>query len=282
MTDTLATALATPSWSAQQRAALDAIETWLTKGASKARSPFYLAGHAGTGKTTLAREIGQRAGDTVFAAFTGKAASVMRRKGCVNASTIDSLIYMPQLESFCVATPPCIAIQACPHLRDENRCPHLREHFIGRILNEHSAAAAADLIVIDEVSMVGAQMGAHLLSFGRPLLVLGDPGQLPPIKDAGFFTSRTPDFQLTQVHRQAMGSPVIQLATLAREGRALPQGQHVDSRVLAGSKALSVDDMRTHPGRPRLGPHHSHYQRNFPRTRKWGKWIVGIVGVCRR
>jgi MoxR-like ATPase len=49
-------------WSGQQSAALDAIEAWLTHGDG---SPFYLAGHAGTGKTTLAKEIGRRAGDAV-------------------------------------------------------------------------------------------------------------------------------------------------------------------------------------------------------------------------
>jgi exodeoxyribonuclease-5 len=216
-------------WSGQQSAALDAIGKWLTHGDG---SPFYLAGYAGTGKTTLAKEIGQCAGDAVFGAFTGKAADVMRRKGCGDAATIDSLIYIPKLELSCAAAPPCAAARACAARRDGNRCLHLRERFIGRTLNKHSAVAGADLVVIDEVSMVGSQMGEDLLSFDTPVLVLGDPGQLPPIMDTGFFTNRAPDFQLTEVHRQALGSPVIALATSAREGRRLPSGWHGDSRVL--------------------------------------------------
>ena len=40
----------------------------------------------------------------------------------------------------------------------------------------------AALIVLDEVSMVGDDMARDLLAFGKPILVLGDPGQLPPIK----------------------------------------------------------------------------------------------------
>jgi exodeoxyribonuclease-5 len=230
------------AWSDQQREALDAIEEWRTKGAD---APFYLAGYAGTGKTTLAREIGQRAGHAVFAAYTGKAADVMRRKGCADASTIDALIYSPQLDVSCAAIPPCAAIQSCPATRDGNRCQHRRERFIGRTLNERSEVVDADLVVIDEVSMVGARMGEDLLSFDTPVLVLGDPGQLPPIMGAGFFTSRTPDFQLTEIHRQALGSPVIKLATLVREGRVLPEGRYGDSAVVAHDD-LPLDDMLAH------------------------------------
>ena len=57
-------------------------------------------GYAGTGKTTLAREIARRAGGEVaFAAFSGKAAAVMRQKGCADADTIDHLIYRPSSKS---------------------------------------------------------------------------------------------------------------------------------------------------------------------------------------
>src|SRR5215831_7047107 len=125
----LATDLA---WAGQQRAALDATGKWLARGDG---TPFYLAGYAGTGKTTLAREIGQRAGHALFAAFTGKAADVMRRKGCANATTIDSLIYIPQVEMSCAAASPCVVIESCPAMRDGNRCQHRRERFVGRTLN---------------------------------------------------------------------------------------------------------------------------------------------------
>src|SRR5215831_14656675 len=114
------------AWSGQQIAALDAIGEWLEHGHGS--SPFYLAGYAGTGKTTLAKEIGRRAGDAVFGAFTGKAADVMRRKGCADAATIDSLIYVPLVEVACAATPPCV-VAAC---LAGDRCQHRRERFIGR------------------------------------------------------------------------------------------------------------------------------------------------------
>ncbi|MDP6882997.1 MAG: ATP-binding domain-containing protein, partial [Rhodospirillales bacterium] len=96
------------------------------------------------------------------------------------------------------------------------------------VLNEQSLVRDADLIVLDEVSMVGEEMASDLLAFGKPVLVLGDPGQLPPIKGAGAFTDVEPDVMLTEVHRQAGDSAIIRLATMARQGQPIPQGQHDD------------------------------------------------------
>jgi ABC-type glutathione transport system ATPase component len=77
-------------WSAEQAHAIDAVGRWLKKGEPQV---FRLFGYAGVGKTTLARHIAVGArGDTAFAAFTGKAALVMRSKGCAGATTIHALI----------------------------------------------------------------------------------------------------------------------------------------------------------------------------------------------
>ena len=51
---------------------------------------------------------------------------------------------------------------------------------------------------------------------------MGDPAQLPPVSGEGAFTNREPDVFLRQIHRQAEGSPILYLATLAREGKPLP------------------------------------------------------------
>ena len=96
------------------------------------------------------------------------------------------------------------------------------------LLNETSLVRDADLIVLDEVSMVGREMAADLLAFGKPILVLGDPGQLPPIKGAGAFTNVQPDVMLTEIHRQAEESAILRLATMARQGQPIPYGPHDD------------------------------------------------------
>jgi exodeoxyribonuclease-5 len=191
------------SWSMQQEAALKAVSDWLRRGD---RPVFRLFGYAGTGKTTLAKHIAEGVdGDVAFGAYTGKAALVLRTKGCADASTIHSLIYRSR-ES------------------DENG-PQF-------VLNRQSPAAKADLIVIDECSMVDEELGRDLLSFGRPVLVLGDPAQLPPVKGGGFFTEGEPDVMLTEVHRQAKDNPIIHLSMAVREGRPLTPGIHGESRVI--------------------------------------------------
>ena len=94
------------------------------------------------------------------------------------------------------------------------------------VLNEQSIVRDAKLIVLDEVSMVGEEMARDLLAFGKPILVLGDPGQLPPIKGDGAFTRDAPDVMLTEIHRQAGESAIIRLATMARQGQPIPYGEH--------------------------------------------------------
>lgn len=69
------------SWSPQQDAALKTVSRWLKEPGGP--QVFRLFGYAGTGKTTLARYFaGEISGTVLYGAFTGKAASVMRQKGC--------------------------------------------------------------------------------------------------------------------------------------------------------------------------------------------------------
>ena len=81
-------------------------------------------------------------------------------------------------------------------------------------------------VVLDEVSMVDEDMARDLMSFKKPILVLGDPGQLPPIRGEGAFTRDAPDVMLTEIHRQAEESAIIRLATMARQGDAIGFGQY--------------------------------------------------------
>ena len=197
-----------PNFSPQQDVALRAVADWLKARPGQGGTPplFRLFGYAGTGKTTLAKHIAEGAhGKVLFAAFTGKAALVMRRKGCAGASTIHSLIYKP--------------------LESETETPTFE-------LWEEAPAAEAALIVIDECSMVDAELGRDLMSFGVPLLVLGDPAQLPPIQGGGFFTEAEPDAMLTEVHRQAQDDPIVRLSMDVRAGARLVPGEYGASQVV--------------------------------------------------
>lgn len=251
--------------SESQTQAIAAIKQWFWRDRGT-RQVFRLFGFAGTGKTTITRnavadlgldvEVGC-GGGVHFAAFTGKAALVMTRRG-TPASTIHSLIYRVS-----EATPEEIA-------RVEQELEDLQTGFAGMgraerafaavqmshlklrlgdlhkprfVLNDQSPLRDADLLVLDEVSMVGENMAADLLAFGKPILVLGDPGQLPPIRGAGAFIDVAPDVMLTEVHRQAKTSAVIRLADLARRNAAIPYGRHDDHVWKMRRTDVSLDQL---------------------------------------
>lgn len=203
--------------SGEQSDALKAARSWLTK---PKQQVFRLFGYAGTGKTTLARHFAEQVdGSVQFAAFTGKAAQVLRTKGASNARTIHSLIYRPRGEE-----------------EQEDEATGKMTMAPTFAINRQSPISKAALIVIDECSMVDEALGRDLLSFGTPVLVLGDPGQLPPIGGGGFFTEQDPDFLLEEIHRQAADNPIIQIARDVREGREIDYGNYGDVQVIARSQ----------------------------------------------
>src|SRR5208337_5660109 len=190
-------------WSRDQAEAIDKVGRWLKDGDPPV---FRLFGYAGVGKTTLARHVAEAAaGETAFAAFTGKAAMVMRAHGCWDATTIHALIYRASE-----------GVEGAPTFT----------------LNEDGPASRAGLIVIDECSMVDGELARDLLSFGKPILVLGDPFQLPPVKGGGAFTESPPDVMLTEIHRQAADNPIIQLSQIVRTGGDLKEGAYGETRVI--------------------------------------------------
>lgn len=235
----------TMHWSPQQVTGLDMAAAWLKAcrseikaGMRLSRPIFRLFGYAGTGKTTLAKHLAGDLRGVCYAAFTGKAALMMERNGCAGASTIHGLIYQ-------------VAERA--------------DGSVEFVWDAESAAKNADLLVIDECSMVDEEIARDLMRYGRPILVLGDPAQLPPVNGAGYFTDAQPDVMLTEIHRQAKDNPIIQLATATRLGNRLALGEYGASRViergvLKGREVLAADQVlvgkndtrRTYNARMRL------------------------------
>lgn len=268
-------------WTSQQDAVLRDATRWVAD--RKAPQVLYIAGFAGTGKSTLAKALVESAKRTwLYAAYTGKSALVMRQKGCHGARTIHSLIYRPagerqsnglrlaELEKKLrdaheaekkaiesadpgpqrATSPTANPGLDCPGLDFKRMSDEMQREKIARQSNAVIAATAeitrleqelarakrdsksqpayqlwdespmrdVDGVVIDECSMVDEQIGADLCHFGKKVLVLGDPAQLPPVGSGGFFTSREPDHMLTEVHRQARDSGILDLATYVREG----------------------------------------------------------------
>lgn len=155
-----------------------------------------IAGYAGSGKSTLIKFIIAALNidndDVCYVAYTGKAAKVLKEKGCPNAMTAHRLLY-----------------QSLP------RNDGTFYHKIKRPLEY-----PYKLIVVDEVSMLPKEMWDLLLSHKIHVLCLGDPFQLPPIgEDNGVLAN--PHIFLDEIMRQAQESEIIRLTMDIREEKPL-------------------------------------------------------------
>ncbi len=222
--------------SPDQAVAFERIMQWYRTARIGMKAPMLrLGGYAGTGKTTLIRRIVEEIGASRVSvcAYTGKAAHVLRGKGLANASTIHSLIYMPyQICGY------------CKHEVHERRCD--RTQYCSKAETETHFRTAdlldTDLIIVDEASMVDRQIHEDLLSFGCPILYVGDHGQLEPI-GSNPHLMKDPDIRLEKIHRQAEDSPIIRFAHRVRQ-HGLPQTEGEAARVEYRTK--SPPDLHTY------------------------------------
>ena len=108
-----------------------------------------ISGYAGTGKSTLVKfiidalDVDQD--KVAYAAFTGKAAEVLRKKGNCNAITLHKLLY--------------------DHIPKPN----------GGFIRKPKVALEYKIIVVDEVSLVPKSMIDMLLRHNVYVIFLGDP-----------------------------------------------------------------------------------------------------------
>ena len=185
--------------SAEQKRAVGGVLDWYK---SRSAHPFTIAGYAGTGKTTVLGEIVDRlpCNDIMLCAPTGKAAAVIRERmqgrDFVQVGTVHQFMYYPP-----------------------------KEGDGGELLFKKRKSIEADLVIVDEASMLSRQTLQDITGFGVPVLLVGDSFQLPPVNGDRISQLDSPDAQLTHVFRQALDNPVIRLATHVRlEGRLPADG----------------------------------------------------------
>jgi exodeoxyribonuclease-5 len=189
----------------QQAEALSAIGAWLKASKDGGKQYLTLGGYAGTGKTTLLaalRRVLRSNMPTVkvgFVAYTGKAALVLRHK------LVEDKILQP---GDSIST-----LHGLMYYSDSGKSesPKWRKR----------ESLKVDLVVVDEASMVSEEIWNDLISFGRPVLAVGDHGQLPPIGN-NFNLMLEPDLKLDKIWRQAADSPIIAVSKLARNGSKIP------------------------------------------------------------
>lgn len=157
-----------------------------------------ISGYAGTGKSTLIKFIiaalGLEPEQVCYVAYTGKAAQVLKQKGCPNPFTAHKLLYkakpMPN-GTFKFEPKPAL---------DEG----------------------LKVIIVDEVSMLPKEMWLRLLSHRIHVIACGDPFQLPPIdKDSDNHVLDNPHIFLDEIMRQAYDSEIIRFSMWIREGKPI-------------------------------------------------------------
>lgn len=240
----------------QQQEALHAIGMFL----GSSDSVFILRGYAGTGKTTLIKEVVRslKLRNQSFDVFapTGKAAKVLRDKTHTSeddefGTTIHRGIYEfddIKVETEIVENPP-------EHKGQENHETYdsdVKIYFPIRILDDTN-----HVVIVDEASMVAKQESIHeILRFGtgsilndlltytripgssNKIIFIGDPAQLPPVGESTslalepeFFTKlKIPcqTVELTQVVRQLENSSVLTNATNIRSLIGNPDKSKLD------------------------------------------------------
>lgn len=185
---------------------------------------FQFTGPPGTGKSVVLFEILKRLNlpftDVAPMAFTGSAAIVMRLKGLVNAKTIHSWLYeaveAPVLD-------PTGQVVMDNYL---NR-PITRLKFYPKDLS------GIKLIIFDEGWTVPLHMRKHILDTGCKIIAAGDPDQLPPVGDDPAFFTTGKVHHLTQIMRQAEGSPIVYLSHRAIKGLPIHLGNYGNVMVIA-------------------------------------------------
>lgn len=180
-----------------------------------------ISGYAGSGKSTLIKFIISALGvnpkeEVCYIAFTGKAVTVLKQKGCPNAVTAHKLLYK-------AAQMPNGTYKFTPKgVLDGNY----------------------KVIVVDEVSMLPKPMWDLLVSHGIYILATGDPGQLPPIdKNMDNHILDNPHIFLDEIMRQAQNSEIIRLSMWIREGKPLADFPCLGEQVQIFTKDQVVSGM---------------------------------------
>ena len=184
-----------------------------------------ISGYAGTGKSTLIKFIiaamNLKEEDVRYIAYTGKAANVLKNKGCPGATTAHIFLYYAKLMP--------------------NGKYFFKPKTAGEMMSE-----GIKIVVVDEISMLPKTIWNLLCSYSFYILACGDPEQLPPVPDESGEDPNNhvldhPHVFLDEIMRQAQESEIIRLSMHIREGKPLFTFPVVEEQVkIIQKKDLTV------------------------------------------
>lgn len=211
--------------SEDQHVAAGRILSWFDSGPTE---PFFLGGYAGSGKTLVATVVASQLPRPAFGAFTGKACEVLHRRlanlGGGMVQTLHKYMYQP--------------------IEDPKS-----GKLIGFSPRPSPEFDAAGIVVVDEASMLPQSILDDLLAYDVPVLLVGDPAQLPPVNTAGIeFDKFDCSALLEKIHRQEEGSAILDYASHVRQGGAWrqiprsPEVRMISERQLKGELSRAYAD----------------------------------------
>lgn len=193
----------------------------LVSAAARGKRIIALSGAAGTGKTTMIDQLRQQFNDVVVCTPTNKAAQVLNTKGIAATTFFRTFYLLVEGDQRRNLKPRFVS---CKTMVEDGYPPLGIKPLEDAVKLPEGKRAFANVIIVDEASMVTSRGVAEMRQMCNHLILVGDRHQLPPVGDrdnpAGYFASLTPDAELTEVLRQAEGSLILSLANELRLGSA--------------------------------------------------------------
>ena len=176
----------------------------MMKSLESGNTRIVLNGSAGVGKTTCVNELiskfilsGMYGGGTIYIlAPTNKAVGVLISKN----NEEDYKEFKTVHSALCLVKKVNEDTGKISFVKDPKRAK--------KVLDD------ADLVIIDEASMLNKDIIKMLVEFDIPMIFIGDKAQLPPVgeTESAIFSSGYETFELTEIIRQTEGNPIIELS----------------------------------------------------------------------
>ena len=204
-----------------QQNVIELFQDWFFSKEKKRHPVLRIGGYAGASKSTtlayICKKFNLDTGNCMFVSYTGQAVNRLRQLG-IPARTIHSSFMIPMKVK----------------VRDKN----------GEIIKKNGIPLTKiswkpveeipsdiKLVIGDEWSFVPDDLEDMILRYNVPLLVFGDPLQLPPVHGSSRFVTENLDYLMTQIMRQNKDNDIVRLSMAIREDELIDPSKYTNGEV---------------------------------------------------